>query len=235
MLQLLNKGWCNMENIYIAICDDESIYRDKLKKYIRDYFSTTQDFNIVLLEYANADEFMSDKSHVDLLLLDIDMGAMSGIELKDYLQKEKSTLEIVFISNHDELVLDAFGKNVLGFIPKSKISRLDQYLTRLLDKYQMITIGEHQILISNIYYLEGIKGRTKIVTIDGEYNTYLSMKSMISSFDEHFVQIHKSYVVNMGKVDLLTSQVILTNKQELPVGRKYKEEAKRAFLCYKMR
>jgi DNA-binding LytR/AlgR family response regulator len=98
----------------IAICDDRTEDRDLLKKYCEN------------LGYLDLSLFSSGKdllessllSTIDLVFLDIEMQGYSGIEVKNILESNYPATLIVFCTTHSELMVDAFGKNVLSFLTK---------------------------------------------------------------------------------------------------------------------
>ena len=87
--------------ITIAICDDDSSQTEALKNMLREWNADT-----VINEYASAEQFLfsyPDKS-CDLLLLDIEMGDMNGMELARKLRGRGDTLPIVFVTGYSEFM-----------------------------------------------------------------------------------------------------------------------------------
>ena len=103
--------------IIIGICDNEDKWRNQILECIMEYASDCQQ-KIECRMYASAEEYLQAERHADILLLETGMTGMSGIELKDWLEKTGSREAILFISSHKEQMGEAFGKNVYGFLEK---------------------------------------------------------------------------------------------------------------------
>lgn len=106
--------------IKIGICDDEEIDRSEIRDIcIR--IAKERSEKICIYEYSTAKDFLLDNKKEDILILDIEMQEMSGVELKNKLQNRGINIFIIFVSNHSEMIMSAFGLNVFGFINKNNL------------------------------------------------------------------------------------------------------------------
>lgn len=106
----------------IAICDDDSRYvewvakiitkclKEKEQAYAFRYFSTGEELIATCEQERDLD--------IHLLLLDIEMGQMNGLTVKDVLAKRSEVKRILFLTNHKEAMPIAFGLRVIGFLEK---------------------------------------------------------------------------------------------------------------------
>ena len=88
----------------IAICDDERVQQELLKNYIEEWTAENAE-KVVLNCFQSAEQFLfsweEDKSY-DLLVLDVEMGDMSGMELAKKLRSQKSEVPIVFVTGYEK-------------------------------------------------------------------------------------------------------------------------------------
>ncbi|MBC7850062.1 MAG: response regulator transcription factor [Chitinophagaceae bacterium] len=178
----------------------------------------------------------------DVLLLDIDMPGLSGIELRSQLQKVPAC---IFITSFADYALDSFEVSALDFLVKPLSSdrfarammRLREYLTIVqkaaLFEYSLggdvvfIKEGHQQIKIPlfEVMYLEALKDYTSIVTRERKYCVLKPLGRLLEDSPFHkFVRIHRSYAVQKNFIRQIGSKEILVNDIVLPVGRSYKEE-----------
>lgn len=220
------------------IADDNEIDRLMLHHLLQ----TMSDFEIIGV-YENAEEVLKHHKHhiPDALFLDIDMGEISGLALRNIFN---DVPVCVFISAYPEYAIESFEKNALDFIVKPisrerfsrSLQRANEYLNiknkaALLDAELGADIiyikdGNQKIKIhtNEILYLEAYKDYTKIVT-NSAYNIILSTLGNLLSkepFDK-FVRIHRSYAVARHKVKKISNQEVFLGEISLPIGRSYKE------------
>lgn len=115
--------------IRIGICDDSDHDRHYLKSIIKNYFKG-REIEPEIVEYGSGEEFFR-KPDVEILFLDIEMNALDGIMVKNELQKLQAETRIVFTTSHNDLMRDAFGKQVFGFLVKRVSPKeVEKYLKR---------------------------------------------------------------------------------------------------------
>ncbi|NBK97221.1 MAG: response regulator [Erysipelotrichia bacterium] len=175
--------------INIGICDDESHYLEKMEKLIADYFKRS-DNQCFITKYKDGEELLNKRAKLDILFLDIEMKKMSGIEIKNKLEMYCDNCKIIFVSNYDNRMKEAFGKNVIAFISKSKIDAIIYYLAcieRELKEHKIIKFGNYQVDIFDVIYIKAEGSYVNIITKFEKYICciYLSdvlAKLPISSF-----------------------------------------------------
>jgi len=228
-----------MSTAFTCIIVDDSELDRLMLRHLLGAYPTIQ----ILGEYASAEQLLADTTHQqpDILFLDIDMGEMSGLKLR---QRFMHIDVCVYITSHPEFAVDSFELNALDFIvkPLSK-ERLSKTILRIQEYLQMknkacqldkemgteaifIKDGNKKIkiLTHEILYLEAYKDYTKIVT-DNSYNIVsCSLGNLLtqSPFDK-FVRIHRSYAVASHKVQKIGSNDVSLGNIVLPIGRSYKE------------
>jgi two-component system, LytTR family, response regulator len=177
----------------------------------------------------------------DILLLDIDMESMNGLELRSRLEHIPAC---IFITSYPDYAVESFEHAALDFLVKplragrfmKAMERLEQYLSvrhkaSLLDHTLgadtvFIKDGHDQVKISmhEIVYLEALKDYTGIITAGKKYCVLSTLGSLLEQKAfRMFVRIHRSYAVQQHFIDKITAKEVFVNSIALPVGRTYKE------------
>lgn len=230
--------------IKIALCDDEEIFLNETAKYCEQYF-TDKGIEYEITKYSEGRKLLAADEY-DIVLLDVEMPDMNGIEVKRYIEGQRSSTRIVFISSYPEAMPDAFGDNVSGFLVKPVVytklcEKLDEVLSKIkLDsRFIMCDTGEECVkaFVKDILYIEA-KGRyTEIHKVNGD-SIRLVSKS-IGDYEkegyEELVRCHKSYIINLEYVRSVKSEVRLKNGVELPLGRTVKDIVRAEFERYILR
>ena len=224
----------------IYLCDDELTIQEEI------YLAVSG-----ILPEANVSTYTDGKQLVeqmkrnccDILLLDIDMPGLSGMEVAAQLSELSQKPLLVFVTNHDELVYESFRYHPFGFVRK-------QFLNEELDKvlkdcaaeleqgkqhFNFRTEGKEVcILLSEIFFFESEGNYLKVYTKDGEYRFRSTITAVESTLKKDgFIRIHKGFLVNQSVIRLFgTEEVELMNSRSLPVGKTYLEEAKQQFMRY---
>ncbi|MBZ4189854.1 LytR/AlgR family response regulator transcription factor [Niabella beijingensis] len=230
-------GSANTYNCIVV--DDNEIDRLMTLSFAKKY-----DFLTVKGAYESAeaalDRIEADRPQV--LLLDIDMEGISGLELR------KKLLEVdacIFITSYPDYALESFELAALDFLIKplkadrfaTSMKRLEEYLllrkkSALLDHSLngdtiFIKDGHEHIKIkaADILYLEALKDYTGIITRKKKYCVLASLGNLLKtpSFGS-FIRVHRSYAVQKHFIDKITPQEIFINEITLPIGRSYKED-----------
>ncbi len=220
------------------IVDDDEIDRLSTLSFCRRY-----PFLLVTGVFDNAQSALAaaQQTPPDILLLDIDMEGMNGLELRTRLEHIPAC---IFITSYPDYALESFEKAAFDFLVKplktdrfaKAMERLEQYLSikhksELLD-YTLggdtifIKDGHHQvkILLQDIVYLEALRDYTGIITPNKKYCVLSSLSSLLEQKAfRMFVRIHRSYAVQKNFINKITAKEVYVNSIALPVGRSYKE------------
>ena len=215
----------------IGICDDENIIRDKIEKIC---INETKKYceDVVIQKYSDGREVL--EKDFDILILDIEMEDVDGIAVKNYFQKRKKDTIIIFTTSHNEMMSQAFGVNVMGFVTKSY---LDNQLQVMLDNAMK--------RVMNTVSIEGVDSR-KVCYIQAEhvYNilhleneTEVSVRCSSADLEKMlevvgFIRVHRTYIINMAYVDHIKDKTVLVNKKEIPVSARLKSRLRKEYSRY---
>lgn len=227
-------------SLKIAICDDEEVSRIQEKQIIKLYLEQKEIVNEIQ-EYDSAEEFINSAKKVDLLFLDIKMPGMDGIQLKNHLGNQREDIKIIFVTGHEELMEDAFGRNVFGFLHKPiRLEKLERYMQRVLENMEIsskIIIRsqnkEKAILIKDILYFQANGRYSYMITQNDNIFCNHSLNELEQQLSKSFfVRCHKSYLVNLKNVEKIEEYVKLNNKERIPLSRRKRVEVKHEYSKY---
>jgi len=124
------------------------------------------------------------------------------------------------------------GSKLIGHWKKSKkkvdeLQILNQKLTNDRNRFILFKKGthKHKIFLYDIVFLESLRNKIKVVTLEKEHIFYGSISKMEEMLKEyHFLKVHRSYIVNLNYLESFSSNSICLSGKNIPIGRKYKIE-----------
>lgn len=231
----------------IAVCDDEQAQRALLEKYIMEWAgSSGQDVQIVA--FPGSEEFLfrwEDDKAFDLLVLDVEMGRMNGMELAGKLRKEKETVGILFVTGFEQYMQQGYEVEALHYLLKPvQKEALFAALNRAAAKKppeekHMFRVKEGMLSLplSQVWYIEARGHGCILFTRERQYELQRGISSIRKELENarDFQSCHRSYLVNMKHVSAVrTSELILDNEVRLPVSRGMEKAVGQAFIrCYR--
>lgn len=228
----------------IGICDDIALERQITHDLCECYFHSKEiEHEYVLfssgeevLDYCNN----ADNKRIDLLFLDIEMNGMSGIDLMDVVIDRNKIWRIVYVSGHQEVILDTYSIKTIGFILKpptlEMISDKIQKVVDQLNKKVYFTIkdieGARTILLRDILYFKAAGSYTELYTYDSLQtpNKYYIVSKKLGTIEKKLeqypvIRVHRSYLVNMQNASVEHDNVLLPSVDiKIPIGRVYRNE-----------
>ena len=226
----------------IAVCDDENKIVEEITSFIKKDFPSSE-----VKAYSDGESFLaSSVERPEVLLLDIDMPGISGMEVAAALTRQKVSTLIVFVTAHDELVYDSFKYHPFAFVRKKFLEEelkavLSDCEKQLESRNKNFVFQNASKLVtlsrSDILYFEGQANYLAIHTTSDEYKMRSTMAGVEKELeDSDFLRIHKGFLVNLEHIRVLkTEELELDNGTVLPIGKSYSEAAKKSILKYMRR
>ncbi|MCR4830467.1 MAG: LytTR family DNA-binding domain-containing protein [Pseudobutyrivibrio sp.] len=231
----------------ITILEDSDSELKKLKKELISW-SIEKNIDIYINTFNSGEDFFAKpenySSTIDLFILDISMKKMSGIEVSKKLRSQDYQGEIIFLTAFKEFVFDGYEVHAFNYLLKPIDSTL---LRRCLNeiakkkystchvyrdtKHEMISIPYTEIIICSVnrHYVD-------ITTKDNVYTQHIDLSELLKILPNEFIQVHRSYVVNMRHVFSVThNKIYLSNSTVVDIGRTYASSFKKEFLKYSTR
>ncbi len=227
--------------IRIAICDDEERAVALHEKIVTDSLQT-QGIGCEITAYIQSRNLLYDITDdgffYDLILLDIEMPGISGMEIPKQIKGYLPNVKIIFVTSHTEYAIDAFELSIFRYVPKNN---LEVKLTAaVIDAAKLIELEagqEYTIQTSNrleripykdIYYIQRDGKNASIVSSAGVSKV---RKSLQQVFDElnapEFIFIDRGYIVNIIQIMKVSdSMALLKNGEQLPISRSHLQEVK---------
>ncbi len=177
------------------------------------------------------------KNQVDLILLDIELPMVSGFEFLESLEKPPL---IILISAKADYALRAFDYDITDYLQKP-VERarfniaIDRALTKKIniasinDKEEFIDVTvnlqKKKVYLYSIKWIQAFGDYIKLVTSEGNFLVLSTMKAFLNKLPENqFVRIHKSFIVNVNKVDNWSANKVEVEGTKLPMSRSRKDE-----------
>jgi DNA-binding LytR/AlgR family response regulator len=172
-----------------------------------------------------------------------DATAISGDIEKFLIQKELKAL-IVILSANDEIAGAELPYNVFSFMSKpvsldillQLISRINNYLSVDTKKHSSIqsdfvfiksAYKFYKIKFSDILFCEGMKDYTQVHILNREKPiiTLQNLKNFVSKLPpDQFIRVHRSFVVSLSNIDMVSKNEITIGKKDLPIGESYRDQ-----------
>ena len=227
----------------IAICDDNQTFAKTLADYIEAEYKS---LDLLIEFFASGEElvayYQADKPGFDVILLDIEMKQINGLQAAHQIRKIDTQTVIIFITSHDELA--SMGYEVAAFrflskpVQRAKLIEALEAVRAQNNSAKTIHIsnaeGEYTITVSDILFIEAQNQQVLIQTNDGEFSKRAAISDFVDELAQYdFVSIHRSYLINLRYVKGLNKQeVTMEDGTTLPISRLRYKDVKQAFHDY---
>ncbi|NIJ45261.1 DNA-binding LytR/AlgR family response regulator [Wenyingzhuangia heitensis] len=214
------------------IIEDQLPAQRILKKYINDI--GTLQLKATFTNALEAIQFL-ETQEIDLLFLDIHLPKLSGI---DFLKTYNNPPQVIFTTAFADYALEGYSLNVVDYLLKpfsfqrfvqavhkiKTTANQDQQQTATTDIFVKSGYEHIKVKISEIIFIKSDTDYTEINTS----NQKIVSSEPLRYWEKHlkaynFIRVHKSYLININKIDKVTSnQVYLHKEYTTPIGRAYK-------------
>lgn len=227
----------------IAIVDDERDFLLNLKNMISESYPDPE--KLAISEFGSGEEFLNDfkKNMYDIIILDIEMKKLNGLETAEKIRSVDSLVIIVFLTSHQEFALQGYEVNAFRYMLKSQPEPMyRRQLSSIFDEYHQTHLTfpvqtkntVHNISISDIVFFEVFKRMIVLHTTAEKYEFYGKLSEIEK--DErlvNFIKPHKSYYVNLAFVDNLEQNtLIMKTSDRIPLSRNLKPYVTDRFLSF---
>lgn len=217
------------------IIDDEPIALEKLRKYVE--LSPGLSLSALCADGFEAMEYLKD-NEVDLIITDINMPDLNGLDFVKALPVQPL---VIFTTAYPQYAIEGYKVSAVDYLLKpygfAEFSQAVGKAVELLSlrKKEALPVSESlfvkvdyryvRVLLSDIRFIKGY-GEYLQIFIEGRINPLVTLSSFAAikeSLSDNFLQIHRSYIVNMDHVQLIErNRIIMDEENRLPVGENYK-------------
>ena len=228
--------------IKIAICDDEDRSVALHEHIVRECLQS-EGIGCEITTYTQSRNLLYDITDeaffYDLILLEIEMPGISGMEMLHQLNGSLPTVRISFVTSHMYSAIDAFELSIFRYVPKNNLETklpaavIDAAKLIELEAGQEYTIQTanrmEKIPYKDIFYIQRDGKNASIVSSAG---TSKVRKSLQQVFDElnapEFIFIDRGYIINIVQIMKISDSIaVLKNGERLPISRSHLQEVKR--------
>lgn len=227
------------------IIDDEPIALEKLKKYVERI--PTLKLCGALSSGLEATKFISENK-VDLIITDINMPDLNGI---DFVKSLPDSPMVIFTTAYPEFAVDGFKISAVDYLLKpygfvdfqlavnkalgkagsqvtSKTAPATEDSLFLKVDYRFVRIN-----LSDIRYIKGY-GEYLQIFVENKQRPVVTLSSfanILERLSDNFLQVHRSFIVNMNKIESVErNRILIGNDEEIPVSDSYKQELQQYLL-----
>lgn len=225
----------------IAICDDA----DADRRYVSDMVKSwaAHDGHTVHTDtFSSAESFLfhyAEESDYDILLLDIEMGAMDGVTMAKQLRKENDTMQIIFITGYSDYISEGYEVAALHYLVKPvKKEKLFSVLDRAAEKLmrnekvlnfevggEMVRVPIYQIRYAEVY------GNYVTVHAASDIHIKMTLGEIEKQLDDRFYRVGRSAVVNLTQISRVTrTEIVLADGTAIPLPRGAYDGVNRAII-----
>ena len=229
------------------IIDDEPIARDGMADYVKDISFLNL---VATCEDALEALHWLESEIIDLIFLDIQMPKLNGLDLLKAMDQKPM---VIITTAFPSFALEGFQLEVLDYLVKpfsfqrflkasnkakkqfalikqteTKASTDDYFFVKCETSFEKIRLNE-------ILFAHAMQNYVQIYTLRGKFTTLISMKKLLAELPEKkFMQVHKSYIVALDKIDSLHGNQIRIAEQNIPISRSNKEQLLEQLLTGKL-
>lgn len=226
----------------IAICDD----MEEDVKYISsavNKWAEKENITVDIETFPSAESFLfryAEQKTFDILLLDVEMRGISGIELAKKIRSDNNYVEIIFVTSHFELSGEGYEVDALHYLVKPIT---ESKLTKVLSKAdKKLSVEPLSLVVAcngqtiklfekDILYIESFQHYIVIHTNNCEYKLKENISSIAEKLSDVFYRTHRSYLVSLKHVVKISRTAVwVNNGTELPLARGKYDEINYAFI-----
>ena len=210
--------------IRVAIVEDEAEIREQLMGYVQRY---TRQYGTAfeVKTFADGLEILEDyRPAYDLILLDIEMKHLDGMETARRIRELDPEVMLVFITNMAQYAIKGYAVGALDYVLKpvpyfafsQQLQKVEAQLRRRTRHYLAVPVegGLRRLDTSRIYYIESEGHRVHFYTEEGDFE---ALEEKLA--DRPFARCNSGYLVNLAQVQAVQQNTVEVGPYELQVSR----------------
>jgi DNA-binding LytR/AlgR family response regulator len=222
----------------IAVCDDDSREVEHIKDELNEYFKYREYADVEIQCFFSPDKMQESISGFNLLILDVEIDDVNGIDFAAKLRDGEIYTPIIYISNYPKYAFESFKVHPFGYISKpfvqADIKRvLDDFLDKQIEttKKPICFRGQKQTVLlapDDICYFCYI-GRKDIIAVT--QNDQISIKETLSDINVRVIEygfflINRTALINLKHIKAIKNSytLIMTNGDALEIAQKKRHE-----------
>lgn len=231
----------------IAVCDDDEQESAFLSRMIKEY-QLSRGVSVDCLFFHNGTDFLCNGKggEYDLVLLDVLMPGINGMQVAQELRELDKNVKIIFISSSPEFAVESYRVGAYHYLLKpvdkdlffQLLDRIRSELSTLEEQGFVLKSREGVVGISftRLEYVEVINKTVNFHLADGVvYETFAAL----ADFEEtllsrpEFLKTHRSYIINLGYIQAINGNVVVTkNGYQIPISRQRRNQVRDSYIHF---
>lgn len=226
-----------MKPLRVLVVDDEPLARQGMSEYVREvaYLQLVDECGSA----AQAASVMANEK-VDLLLLDIQMPRLTGIE---FLKTMKDPPLVIFTTAFSEYALEGYALDIIDYLVKP--IPFDRFLKATQKAFDFYTLKEkatqpvpgerefffvksngkyERVLFADLLYVESMQNYVVLHLPGQRLIVYMTLAGIEASLPPSFLKVHKSYIVSLDHISAIENNEIIIRQARIPISRSLREE-----------
>lgn len=214
----------------IAICDDSDADRQYIWNMVNAW-AEAAGHTVHTDTFPSAENFLfcyEEESDYDILLLDIEMGAMDGVTMAKKLRESNDTIQIIFITGYSDYIAEGYEVAALHYLMKPvREEKLCDVLDRAAEKLsknekvlnlgtngEMVRVPVYQIRYADVF------GNYVTVHARSDVTVKMTLGELTKQLDDRFYRVGRSAIVNLTQVSRVTrAEIKLNDGTAIPLPR----------------
>ena len=225
----------------VAVCDDSDADRRYIMNMVRSWASAAG-HEVQIDGFPSAESYLfryAGESDYDILLLDIEMGAMDGVTMAKELRKSNDTVQIIFITGYSDYISEGYEVAALHYLMKPVNEEklclvLDRAAEKLAKNEQVLNFeGSGEMVRVPIYQIRYADVLGNYVTVHAQTDVTVKMTlgELEKQLDERFYRVGRSALVNLTQISRVTrAEIRLNDGTAIPLPRGAYEGVNRAII-----
>ena len=217
-------------SINCIIVDDEPSSQIVIKTFANDvgFLNVVEICNNAL----EANSVLNKRNDIHLIFLDINMPKLSGL---DFYKSLKNPPDVIFTTAYSQYALEGFEVSAIDYLLKpfsferflkavNKVIAKKDNLNSTQEEHLIIKANKviHKIVVQDILFIEAFGDYVKVHLNEKVIVTNSTFTNILKQLPQQFVRCHKSYAINLKKMNSLAGNVISIENKSVPVGQKFK-------------
>lgn len=228
----------------VVICDDDALQREHLTQLVRQFWKL-RGSPVDVAVFSSSEAFLFDydgDQNVDVLLLDVEMGDMNGVDLAKELRRREATASIVFITGYPDYMAEGYDVSALHYLLKP-VSReklfavLEKAVTAAAAQPRFLLLPDGKELVrvreQDVLYAEAQGHYLLLNTVDETLRLRMTVADFLQYGGAAFFKCSRSFAVGLRHVRRITkTTVCMENGVEIPLGKGLYDALNKALILF---